>query len=89
MSGPRALICTRIANMTVTHPEQVEKICTKCGHVVAVYPTGQRALAQWPDTPIVCSVCIDPFDEEAEIFSAGSAEETLQEYHESKPVGKA
>ena len=87
--GPSALICTRLGDMTVMHPEQVEKICTKCGHVVGVYPTGQRAIRDYPDMKVVCSVCVDPFEEGAESYSVGSIDEIVRETHESKPVGKA
>ena len=89
MSGPSALICTRLIDMTVMHPDEDDTHrCHECGHYVGIYPTGQRALAEWPDTPIVCSVCM-PVDEIQQSFFAGTVEEIVQEAKDSKPVGEA
>lgn len=89
MTGyPTDLICTRIADMFVMHPEQIERQCHKCGHAVGVYPTGQRAMANYPKMKITCSVCMQmtPLELVTETFPAGSMEEIIREKHESKRV---
>ena len=87
---PSALICTRLADMTVMHPKQVEKICSECGHVVGVYPTGQQMIERYPDMKIKCSVCaIIDLDGGDEVLPAGSWEEVIQEVRDSKTAGKA
>jgi hypothetical protein len=86
MSGePVMLICTRLADMTRMHPDQIEKICFECGHVVGVYPTGQQALERWPSVKIICTPCANPSPND-KIYSAGSLDEVVQEIAESKTV---
>jgi hypothetical protein len=89
MKGPIMLVCTRLADMTVMHPDQVCELCSQCQHPVGVYPTGQRVLTKHPDMKIMCSVCasgdIQPGDE---IMSAGLVEEIVKERNESVPAGR-
>jgi len=54
------LIVMRLADMTLVHPEQITGRCARCGHVIAIYPSGQRVLRQSPSTEIVCQVCQPP-----------------------------
>jgi ribosomal protein S27E len=87
---PTMLVCTRLADMTVMHPDQSWDLCHECGHVVGVYPTGQRVIKEYPKMKVVCSDCantlIEPGDE---VSPAGSVEEITQERNESKPVWRA
>ena len=54
------LIVMRLADMKRVHPEQIERTCSKCGHVVAVYPSGQKAMKDYPDIQLICQVCRTP-----------------------------
>jgi hypothetical protein len=91
MTEPSVLVCTRTKDMTVMHPDQAWELCSKCQHAVGVYPSGQRAMKEHPEMKIVCSVCVNPFNlpPDAEIISAGTLGEMIQEKRDSKPVGKA
>lgn len=46
-------------------------------------------MRDYPDMVIVCSACVDPFEEGITTYSVGSIEEIVKEKNESKPVGKA
>lgn len=85
---PQGLVCTRLADMTVMHPLQIEKTCHKCGHTVGVYPSGQDALKRWPNMEITCSVCDPPWSMK-DIRPAASFETIRKEKDESVSVGKA
>ena len=87
VEGPRGLICTRVEDMTVMHPHQIERACSQCGKMVGIYPSGQKVLEHWPDTVIACGVCRNPWTTPFE--SAAPIEEIAQEARESKPVGRA
>jgi hypothetical protein len=92
MSGePKMLVCTRLSDMTVMHPEQTQELCSKCQHVVGVYPTGQRAIKNYPDMKILCAQCasLRELGPEDEIYAAGTVGEIIKERNESKPVGRA
>jgi hypothetical protein len=89
MNAPALLICTRLEDMTLNHPEQTNELCSKCQHAVGVYPTGQRAIRDYPSMQIVCSKCVDPFEEGSTTYSVGSIDEIVQEKNESKKVGRA
>lgn len=54
------LIVMRLKDMTRVHPDQITAKCSECGHVVAVYPSGQSAMRQYPDIKLVCQVCRQP-----------------------------
>lgn len=87
---PNALVCTRLVDMHVVHPDQIERPCSKCGKLVGVYPTGQRALERYPKMKIICAPCtahVPYADIQAQ--SAGDISEILQEMRDSTPVGKA
>jgi hypothetical protein len=92
---PMALVCMRLSDMHVMHPDQSWELCSKCQHTVGVYPTGQRALAKYPNMKIICQRCtsmeVQPGGDivSVEAIPAGSIEEIIQEKHESVPVGKA
>jgi hypothetical protein len=89
MNGATMLVCTRLSDMTVVHPEQTQELCSQCQHMVGVYPTGQRAIKDYPEMKIMCNVCasgdIGPGDE---VISAGSVEDVIRERNESVPVGR-
>ena len=51
------LIVMRLADMTRVHPDQILGKCASCGHVVAIYPSGQLVIKQRPDTILTCQVC--------------------------------
>jgi hypothetical protein len=54
------LIVMRLADMTRVHPDQIESKCSECGHVVAVYPSGQQIMKAHPEVALVCQVCRTP-----------------------------
>jgi hypothetical protein len=88
--GPMLLVCTRLADMTVVHPEQTQEHCSQCQHMVGVYPTGQRAIKDYPEMKIMCNVCASwAITPEDEIEPAGTREEIVKERDESVPVGRA
>ena len=84
---PTELVCTRLADMTNMHPQQIETICYKCGHMVGIYPTGQRALKKYPNMRVKCINCaMKVMKSDDEVLSAGTPDEVVQEMRESKPV---
>jgi len=89
--GPSYILCTRLADMTEMHPAQIEKPCSECGHLVGIYPTGQRALSKFPNMKILCGACKakSPFRHDDLGVSAGTMKEIAQEARDSKPVGRA
>ncbi len=82
------LVCMRLADMTVTHPDQITDTCFKCGHNVGVYPSGQKALKQHPDAQIICVNCAKPKDFDFGVPAAETREEYEAEHRDSKPVVK-
>lgn len=54
------LTVMRLADMKRVHPKQIEATCARCGHVVAVYPSGQQIMKQYPTVVLVCQVCKEP-----------------------------
>ena len=54
------LIVMRLADMTRVHPDQITATCHGCGHVVAVYPSGQQVMRDHPDHLLTCQVCKTP-----------------------------
>jgi len=55
------LLCMRLEEMLRVHPEQITGACSSCGEMVGIYPSGQRALAQYRGRiDIVCNHCSDP-----------------------------
>jgi hypothetical protein len=56
---PDQLLVMRYEDMGRIHPNQDNsKKCSKCGHQVGIYPTGQGLLKKKPKTIIVCSHCV-------------------------------
>jgi hypothetical protein len=51
------LIVMRLADMIRVHPDQITAQCSKCGHTVAVYPSGQTIMREYPDVELVCQIC--------------------------------
>jgi ribosomal protein S27E len=47
----------RLSDMHRMHPEQITSHCSKCGHEVGIYPSGQRVLKEHPSTRIICQIC--------------------------------
>lgn len=85
--APQELVCTRLADMTIMHPHQLETICANCHHTVGVYPTGQRAMKRWPKMRVICvQCCLLDRALTNDYRSAGTPEEIAQEHAESKPV---
>jgi hypothetical protein len=88
--GPIMMICTRLKDQTVMHPDQTQELCSQCQHMVSVYPTGQRAIKNYPDMKIICTVCAKDALEPGDVVApAGSLKEFIQEARSSVPVGKA
>ena len=59
MTNPQ-LLCMRLADMKRVHPDQITAPCSKCGKVVAVFPSGQEVMRQMPDVELICQVCREP-----------------------------
>jgi len=70
------LIVIRLADMRRVHPQQITSTCHGCGHVVAVFPSGQHIMKQHPDTRLTCSVCKTPGPNAA--LAPGAAIEPFQ-----------
>jgi hypothetical protein len=47
----------RLAGMHFKHPDQITRVCERCGQDVGVYPSGQEVLAEYPGAEIICDVC--------------------------------
>jgi hypothetical protein len=74
------LIVMRLADMHRQHPQQDNsRVCVECGHRVGIYPSGQRVLAQLPNTAIVCSRCLVKRPRPDKVFLAPGAERELSE----------
>ena len=84
--APRELVCMRLAEMTVVHPDQQWELCYNCHHTVGVYPSGQKALGRYPNIKIICIHCAKPDDYDIAIPAAETQEEYEQEKRDSKPV---
>ena len=80
------LICMRLADMTVTHPDQITAACHRCGHNVGVYPSGQKVLKQHPGARTVCVRCAKPKAFAIGVPAAETREELDAERRDSRPV---
>jgi hypothetical protein len=74
---PMELIVMRLADMKRIHPDQITATCARCGHTVAVYPSGQAVMRQHPDVKLMCQVCRQPGDEAA-LLAPGAEFEPFQ-----------
>jgi hypothetical protein len=75
--------------MVKMHPQQDDTHkCSKCGHPVGIYPSGQRALKRWPNIAIMCAPCmrIETLPTDAYVPAAETQDEFTQEIRDSKPV---
>jgi len=80
------LLVMRLVDMGRIHPKQDNsKVCSKCGHQVGIYPTGQKWLKKYPKTVIICPQCVGPnYDGRA----VAPMSEMIQESRESYPKPK-
>ncbi len=70
------LIAMRLADMVFRHPEQDNsRVCSGCGQVVGIFPSGQRVLAANPAAKVVCQVCHDPSAVDLHVTAPGALEE--------------
>lgn len=54
------LLAMREADMVFVHPEMDRShVCSQCGAMVGLYPSGQKILKRYKNVRIVCQVC-DP-----------------------------
>jgi len=84
---PDALIVMRLVDMHRNHPAQDNShACSKCGSVVGIYPSGQRALRDNPGLPIICIRCATKEPPPDGMRPAGSIEEVIQEMRDSADV---
>jgi hypothetical protein len=88
---PDALVTMRLAHMAKMHPAQDDShVCAECGHAVGIYPSGQRALRQWPHLKIICAVCACKRpSHEIENIMAADFETIMQESRDSVKVGRS
>jgi hypothetical protein len=54
------LIVMRLQDMHRVHPKQIKGRCSQCKAEVAIYPSGQKVMQDFPDVRVVCSHCRDP-----------------------------
>lgn len=54
------LICMRLDEMVVVHPDQITGLCEKCGAEVGIYPSGQKMIALFDAIEIICHRCCGP-----------------------------
>ena len=81
---PITLIAMRLADMLLVHPQQDNsRVCSKCGHQVGIYPSGQTVLAGEPNAVITCLVCAGPQDRMA--LAPGALEEPFQSQRREVP----
>ena len=82
-------VTMRLADMTKVHPAQdSSRVCAGCGQRVGIYPSGQRALRQWPKMKVICARCAAALPP-GENLPAASLEEIAQEGRDSVAAGKA
>lgn len=88
MSAPDALVVMRLADMHKAHPAQDNtRVCGRCGEPVGIYPSGQRALRQYPGLAIICLECsVSERPVDLKVVPAASAAEVVQEARESVPM---
>jgi hypothetical protein len=85
--APDALVAMRLVNMRKVHPAQDNsRVCSRCGSRVGIYPSGQRALRQYPGLPVICLQCSVKGAPPDEVAPAASAAEVVQEARESVPA---
>jgi hypothetical protein len=91
MAKPDALVTMRLADMTRMHPAQDDShVCAECGHPVGIYPSGLRALRQWPEMKVICAVCACKRPpREISNVAAADFDVIMQEGRDSVTVGKA
>jgi hypothetical protein len=78
------LVAMRLKDMGTMHPEQDNShVCSQCGETVGVYPSGQRALHNFPELAIICHVCASGVTG-AKAFPAAPWDEIKREAHESR-----
>lgn len=90
-SKPDALVTMRLADMARMHPAQDDShVCGTCGHPVGIYPSGQRALRQWPEMKILCQVCaVKRPPHEIENIAAADFDTIMAEGRDSVDVGRS
>lgn len=71
-----ALLCMRLADMHVVHPDQIITICSSCGEEVGVYPSGQKVMREVPRVKVLCQVCRTPG--EGAMLAPGAEHEPMQ-----------
>lgn len=81
-----ALHVMRLANMVQVHPRQAADQCDRCGHVVAVYPSGQAVIRRFgrPGVELVCDVCTGDTLPPGAVPAPGALEEKRQSVPKSK-----
>jgi hypothetical protein len=72
----RQLLCMRLADMTVVHPDQITAACSQCGEMIAIYPSGQRVMREFPDVELICQICKQPGEHAT--LAPGAERERLQ-----------
>jgi hypothetical protein len=87
---PDALVTMRLEDMARMHPAQDDThVCSTCGQRVGIYPSGQRALRQWPKMRVICQVCACARPAELiDNMPAADFDTIMQERRESRDVGR-
>lgn len=73
---PGTLLCMRSDETFNKHPEQISSVCSRCGHSVSIWPSGQSALRVYPNLAIICTHCASP--DEYQEPAPGAIEEAAQ-----------
>jgi hypothetical protein len=76
------LICARLFDTRWVHPDMARDACGRCGAVVCVCPSGQRAIAEngRANVSVVCLPCHGPIP-----ASAAPTPEQIAEIAQSVP----
>jgi hypothetical protein len=55
------LLCMRLDEMSVVHPDQITEVCSKCNEPVGIYPSGQQIILQYGrhNVELICNRCHD------------------------------
>ena len=80
----------RLADMARMHPAQDDtQVCSKCGHAVGIYPSGQAALRKWPGMRVICVQCAtDRPSETIDNVLSADFDTLMREHRESQDVGR-
>lgn len=73
------LICMRLDEMLLVHPDQITLKCSKCQNAVGVYPSGQNVIQLYGKrVEIMCNHCDTTHPGSPRLLAPGAEAETFQ-----------